>query len=219
MCVSPPSRSFRNWRIVSQLLVPYHPIHVSRCASQLNPGHISTPSRSCRLNYSPLKVPSWCNSSPKICVSPSSRSCITYIQVPILLCHLHSSTILITNIRISPSPLPRPSRSRYSHFTTIQVTSHLNPGHDNWILDVVTLQRIQVSRWLSQLNPCPISPPAKSQDLHLTPSQAPRFISLLHLGPFSTKFRSWCLCFTSILVTTHLQPGPQNGISAPSKPD
>ena len=60
--------------------------------------------------------------------------------------------------------------------------SHLSPGHDNWILDVVPLQHIQVSRWLSQLNPCPISPSAKSQDLHLTPSQAPRFISPLHPG-------------------------------------
>ena len=78
---------------LSSILVPYHPIHVSRCASQLNPGHISTPSRSCRLNFSPFKVPSWCNSSTKICVSPSSKSCITCIQVQIFLCHLHPSTI------------------------------------------------------------------------------------------------------------------------------
>ena len=156
----------------------------------------------------------------------SQDLCLTFIQIlhhlhssPRFLCHLHPSTIYITNIRISPSTLPHPSRSRYSYPTTIQVTSHLNPGHDNWILDVVPLQRIQVSKWLSQLNPCPISPSSKSQDLHITPSQAPRLISPLHLGRVSTKFRSWYLRFTSILVTTHLQPGPQNGISAPSKPD
>ena len=115
MCVSPPSRSVLNWRIVSQLLVPYHPIHVSRCASQLKPCHISTPSRFCRLNCSPLKAPSWCNSSPKICVSPSSRSCITCIQVPIF---------FYLNYKYSDLT--------FTFATSIQVpiiTPHHNPGH------------------------------------------------------------------------------------------
>ena len=116
----------------------------------------------------------------------------------------------------------------FTPHTSIQVTSHVNPGHDNWILDVVPLQRIQVSRWLSLPNPCPISPSAKSQDLHLTPSQAPRFISPLHPGPENCiwaafrspqtlKPKSQNVDVKCFQVLSHLHPGPKILVSPTSR--
>ena len=120
--------------------------------------------------------------------------------------------------------------------TSIQVpifTPHHNPGHVSpqsrswYFLYVVPLQRIQVSRWLSQLNPCPISPSAKSQDLHLTPSQAPRFISPLHPGPENCiwavfrspqtlKPKSQNVDVKCFQVLSHLHPGPKILVSPTS---
>ena len=238
MCASPQPRSPRLYP--SSIQESYITIQVSRCSSHLHSGRISAQPRSYDYLLNSIKVTSQLHPGFVDWISSPSRSNLNAIQVSRFVSHLHpdpasptfksqdycvtsihapSKFHLGTNIRISPSPLLRPSRSRYSHLTTIQVTSHLNPGHDNWILDVFPLQLIQVSIWLSQLNPYPISPSAKSQDLYLTFSQAPRFMSPLHLGRVSTKFRSLYLCFTSISVTSHLQPGPQNSISAPSKPD
>ena len=69
---------------LSSIPVPYHPVLVSRCASQLNPGPISTPSRSrylCLLsNQAPRFVFLLCLSW----ISPQSGSWylhLTYIQV------------------------------------------------------------------------------------------------------------------------------------------
>ena len=210
-----------------------------RCSSHLHSDHISAQSKSYDSLLNSIKVTSQLIPGLVDRISAHSRPNLNAFQVSGFVSHLHPGPVppafksqdscvtsnrapskfhLGKNIHISPPPMSRPSRSRYSHLTTIQVTPHLDPVHDNRILDVVPLQLIQVSSWLSRLNPCPISPSAKSQDLHLNSSQTPRYISHLHLDSISTKFRSLHLCFTSILVMTYLQPGPQNCISVLLKP-
>ena len=98
--------------------------------------------------------------------------------------------------------------------------SHYNPGHVspqmNRRSSLVPLQYTQVSTWVSQLNPCPISPPTGSQDFHLTSRQTPRLTSL-HPDHVSAQYRSLHLRFTSISMMSHLHSDPQNCISAASK--
>ena len=209
MFISPPLRSHLcPIQVIDSLL------NSIKVTSQLIPGLVDRISAHSRPNLNAFQVSGFVSHLHPGPVPPafkSQDSCVTSNRAP-------SKFHLGKNIHISPPPMSRPSRSRYSHLTTIQVTPHLDPVHDNRILDVVPLQLIQVSSWLSRLNPCPISPSAKSQDLHLNSSQTPRYISHLHLDSISTKFRSLHLCFTSILVMTYLQPGPQNCILALSKP-
>ena len=237
MCASPQPRSPKLH--LSCILASYTTFKVSRCSSHLHSDHISAQFKSYDSLLNSIKVMSQLIPGLVDRISAHSRPKLNAFQVSGFVSHLHPGPVppafksqdscvtsnrapskfhLGKNIHISPPPMSRPSRSRYSHLTTIQVTPHLDPVHDNRILDVVPLQLIQVSSWLSRLNPCPISPSAKSQDLHLNSSQTPRYISHLHLDSISTKFRSLHLCFTSILVMTYLQPGPQNCISALLKP-
>ena len=80
---------------ISSILVPYHPIPVSRCASQLNPGPISTQSR-------------------------SRDGCLTSIHAPAHLLSVSYSCTLLHPHRVSPPP-----RSWYLHPISIHVVSHL----------------------------------------------------------------------------------------------
>ena len=171
---------------LSSIPVPYHPILVSRCASQLNPGPISTPSRSrdlCLLSTQAPRV------TFLLCLSwilPQSGSWylnLAYIQIA---SHLHPCP---------PNCILVPSKH---HLKPIQVStcvSHLHPGPFSigelyFSSIIVPYHPIHVSRCASQLNPGPISTPSRSQDLCLLSNQAPDscffFASVeshLHLGP------------------------------------
>ena len=91
--VSPPSKS-RELHLNS-IIVPSHPIQVSRCASRLNPGPIShpsksedvhpcsvpPPSRSLDSHITYIQVAFQLNPGPNVCISHQSRWCITSFLV------------------------------------------------------------------------------------------------------------------------------------------
>ena len=180
---------------LSSILVPYHPIHVSRCAAQLNPSPISTPSRSRDLCFPSTQAPiftfllclSW-----MLFQSGSWYFHLAYIQVT---SHLH---------RGPPNCILVPSKHHLKCIHVSRCVSHLHPG---------PLQ----PRCASQLNPGPISTPSRSRDLCLLSTQAVRYTSLLCLSWILPQSGSWYLHFTSIQVTSHLHPGPPNCILVPSK--
>ena len=209
MCVSPPSRSFLNWRIVSQLhLSPISP------HSRLKMS-ISTQSRS---HINPIQVERFVSLSAQaprftflLCRSwilPQSGSWylhLTYIQVTSPL-HLRSTKLHLSSIQassqthtgfkmsVSPpsgsflnwrivsqlhpcpiSPFPRLkmriSTQSKSHINPIQVSrfvSPLNPGSQIRVssLSQLNLTSIWVLIFASRLHPGNISPPASSTKLH-----------------------------------------------------
>ena len=123
------------------------------------------------------------------------------IQAPRFVSHLHQG------------PISLPSTSQDLHLTRIQVPPH---------------HLIQDPRFASLLHLCHVSPPVSSPGLQLTciqvPShsiQVPKFVSHLHPVHASSPSRSWYSCHIFIQVTSCLHPGPdpgpKNGISAPSK--
>ena len=98
--------------------------------------------------------------------------------------------------------------------------SHHNPGH------VLVSNESQIFPSPITIYPglnmsvsahsCPISPPNRSQDFHLTSRQTPKLRSL-HPDHVSAQYRSLHLRFTSISVMYHLHSDPQNCISAASE--
>ena len=131
MCVSPPSRSFLNWRIVSQLhlspISPYPRLKMSistQSRSHLNPIQVSK-------FVSPLKPGS------QIHVSSLSQLNLTSIWLLIFASRLHPGTI-------SPPP-----RSTKLHLSSIQASSQTHTGF------MMCLTSIQV---LSQLENCISAP-------------------------------------------------------------
>ena len=182
MCVSPPSRSFLNWRIVSQL----HPCPISP--------------------YPRLKM----------CISTQSRSLSTPARSRDL-CLLSTQAPRFTFPRCLSWILPQ-SGTWYLHLTYIQLTSHLHPTQPNYILvpSKHYLKPIQVSRCVSPpsrsfLNWRIVSAPpsshitlSTSQDVHLNSIQVP------HLNPIQVS-----------RVVFPLHPGSlcqvENCISAPSQ--
>ena len=153
MFISPPLRSHLcPIQVIDSLL------NSIKVTSQLIPGLVDRISAHSRPNLNAFQVSGFVSHLHPGPVPPafkSQDSCVTSNRAP-------SKFHLGKNIHISPTPMSRPSRSRYSHLTTIQVTPHLDPVHDNRILDVVPLQLIQVSSWT-----------------HLAFSQVSRFASQL----------------------------------------
>ena len=195
------------------MLVPYHPIHVSRCASQLDPGPISTPSRSRDLCFLSTEAPIF---TFLLCLSwilPQSGSWylhLAYIQVT---SHLHPGP---------PNCILVPSKYHLKCIHVSRCVSHLHPGPlstgELYLSSIpVPYHPIHVSRCASQLNPGPISTPSRSRVLYLLSTQAPRFMFLLCLSWILPQFGSWYLHLTYIQVTSHLHPGPPNCILVPSK--
>ena len=163
---------------ISSIIVPYHPIPVSRCASQLNPGPISTQSRSRDLCLLSTQAPRF---TFLLCLSwilPHSGSWylhLAYIQVPF---HLHPG---------QPNCILVPSKHHLKPIQVSRCVSHLHPGHfsigELYLSSIlVPYHPIHVSRYASQLNPGPISTPSRSRDLCLLSTQAPRLTSLLCLS-------------------------------------
>ena len=166
---------------LSSIPVPYHPILVSRCVSQLNPGPISTPSRSrdfCLLStqarkFTFLLCPSWISLQ-----SGSWYLHLVYIQAT---SHLHPGPL---NCILVPSK---------HHLKPIQVSrcvSHLHPGpfstgsrsQDSVLTtSMYCLTSIQIHRFPSHLHPGRVSTPC-SADIRAS----------LILAGWNRKFITFC---------------------------
>ena len=167
------------------------------------------------------------------------------IQMPIFASHFHSNSITpptssnhvqptsilvpshphtgrdmnITSIHI-PSHLHQgpysyislPSRSRFTSTHVQTFASHLNPGNESTLSCYISALRspykdLQVSKCTSSSHPIPAS---------LAP-RSPNSCSLPHLCTVSSVSRSLDSNLTSIHVTSHLQPGPEFGVSPHSR--
>ena len=167
--LSLPSMSWELY--LTSIIVPSHHIQLSGCASQLNPGPFSTPSRSRRF-VSPLHPGS------QIHVSSLSQLNLTSIRVLIFTSHLH------------PGYISPPSRSTKLHLSSIQASSqtntvsrcvsHLHPcpsstgsrSQDSVLTTSMhCLTSIQVHRFPSHLHPGRVSPPCRCWYLRLTDSR------------------------------------------------
>ena len=213
-CVSPPSRSFLNWRIVSQL----HPSPISpyprlkMC--------ISTQSRS---HLNPIQVSRFVSdlhSGFQIHVSSLSQLNPTSFWVLIFTSCLH------------PGNISPPFRSRKLHLSSIQSSSQTHTGFTMCLTSIQALSQLKncisappqsqkypilVSRCASQLNPGPISTPSRSRDVCLLSTLAPKCTFLLCLSWISPQSGSWYLHLASIRVTSRIHPVPLNCILVPSK--
>ena len=185
------------------------------------------PSRSRQLHISSIQVPSHYQPRPDNHVSSPARSrysCLTiqFTSNP----HLHSAKC----ISVSSRSHLIPSRPQGLCLTSIKAPSHSHPYRKICISPASRfhLNCIQVPRFASHLHLCHVSPPVSSPGFQLTciqvPSysiQVPNFVSHLHPVHASSPSRSRYSCHISIQVTFCLHPGPdpgpKNGISAPSK--
>ena len=214
MCVSPPSRPFSTGELyLSSIPVPYHPILVSRCASQLNPGPISTPSRSRDLCLLSAKAPRFAFLLCLIWISLQSGSWYLYLAYIQVTSHPHPAP---------PNCILVPSKHHLKPIQVSRCVAHLHPGPfstgELYLSSIlVPYHPIHVSRCASQLNPGPISTPSRSRDLCLLSTQVPRFMFLLCLRWILPHSGSWYLHVAYIQVTSHLHPAPPNCILVPSK--
>ena len=104
---------------LSSILVPYHPIHVSRCASHLNPGPISTPSRSRDLCLLSTQAPRFVFLLCLCWISPQSRSWYLHLAYIQETSHLHPGP---------PSCVLVPSKHHLTPIYVSRCVSHLHPG-------------------------------------------------------------------------------------------
>ena len=203
MCVSPPSRSFLNWRIVSHLhpspISPYSRLKIcipTQSRSHLNPIQVSR-------FVSPIHPGSQIN------VSSLTQLNLTSIWVLIFTSHLH------------PGNISPPSRSNKLHLSSIQASSQTHTG---FTLCVSPPSRSFLNwRIVSQLHPSPISPyphlkmciSAQSRS-HLNPIQVLGFLFPLHPG-FQIHLSSFSqlnpTSFWVLIFTFRIHP---NNISPPS---
>ena len=180
---------------LSSILVPYHPIHVSRCAAQLNPSPISTPSRSRDLCFPSTQAPiftfllclSW-----MLFQSGSWYFHLAYIQVT---SHLH---------RGPPNCILVPSKHHLKCIHVSRCVSHLHPGP------------LQLEKCNSAPSQSHITP-STSQDVHLNSIQVP---SQPHPGLEICVYSPPSLSDTRLLfvsVESYLNLGPDIYISPPSR--
>ena len=161
MCDSPPSRSFLNWQIVSQLhpspISPYPHLKIGispQSRSHLNPiqalrftfllclSWIIPPSGTWYLHLAYIQVASHLHPAPPNCILVPSKHHLKPIQVSRCVSHLH------------PCPSWIGSRSQDSVWTT----------------SMYCLTSIQVHRFPSHLHPGRVSPPCRCWYLRLTDS-------------------------------------------------
>ena len=177
-------------------------IQVSRFASHLNPGSISTPSSYGDVRLTSIQFPSHLYPSPKIHASPTSRSCWTLTHAPIFSSHIHLSDVSspsrswkfhLSSIQVQCQTHPGlemcisiPSRSCATCITSLLHTNHVLPQHMSWLLHPTS---IQVQKILSQLHPSPVSPysglmmcTSTQSRSHLSPIQMSIFVFHLYPG-------------------------------------
>ena len=177
---------------LSPFLVQYQAIHVSRCASQLNPGPISTPYRSCDWCLISIRQPRFTRFTFLLClnwISPQSRSVYSHLA------YIQATFQLQTG---PPNCILVPPKHCLKPIQVSRDVSHLHPGpFPTGALYLspflVQYQVIHVTRCASQLNPGPISTPYRSRDLCLIAIRASRFTCLLCLSWFPPQSRSLCL--------------------------
>ena len=212
-------------------------IQVSRFASHLNPGSISTPSSYGDVRLTSIQFPSHLYPSPKIYASPTSRSCLTLPHVPIFASHIHLSDVSspsgswkfnLSSIQVQSQTHPGlemcisiPSRSCTTCITSLLHTDHVSPQHMSWYLHPTS---IQVQKITSQLHPSPISPysclmmcTSTQSRSHLSPTQMSIFVFHLYPGSIKPWSRSRDFHLTSKEVPSHLHPGRRIRVSAPSR--
>ena len=120
---------------LSSIPVPYHPILVSRCVSQLNPGPISTPSRSRELCLISNQAPGF-----------MFLLCLSWI--------LPQFCVLIFTSHLHPGNISPPPRSTKLHLSSIQASSQTHTGFK---MCVSPPSRSFLNwRIVSQLHPSPI---------------------------------------------------------------
>ena len=198
---------------LTSIIVPSHHIQVSGCASQLNPGPFSTPSRSRDSCLSSIQAPRFTSPLHPSWVSPQSRSLYTHLAYIQVTSNLHPGL---------PNCILAPSKHHLKCIHVSRCVSHLHPGHfstgELYLSSIpVPYHPILVSRCASQPNPGPISTPSRSRVLCLLSAQAPRFTFLLCLSWILPQYCSWYLYLAYIQVTSHLQPAPPKCILVPSK--
>ena len=196
---------------------------------------VSTPSMYCLTsgNVHEFNIP------PPCCISPPSRcrySHLISIQVayplqPALIGQppfwFHLITIQVetwisppSTSRLTPTKAPYsyislPSRSRFTSTHVQTFASHLNPGNEStlfcsWELHLssqVPLQGLAGLKFTSSVHPILAS---------LAP-RSPNSCNLPHLCTVSSVSRSLDSNLTSIHVMSHLQPGPEFGVSPHSR--
>ena len=162
-------------------------------ASHLHPSSISPPTSSNHVRPASILVPSHPHTS-------RDRN-ITFIHIP---SHLHQSlTPHYHPGRVSPPPM-----SRHLHLTSIQGMNQLFPVHENCISALrPPYKDLQVSQCTFSFHPIPASPAPRS----------PNSSNLPYLCTVSHVSRSLDSNLTSIHVTSHLQPGPEFGVSPHSR--
>ena len=183
---------------LSSILVPYHPIPVSRCASHLNPGPISTPSRSRDLCFLSTQAPIF-----------TFLLCLRWILLQSGSWYLHLAYIQVTS-HLHPGPpncILVPSKHYLKCIHISRCVSHLHPGPlstgELYLSSIpVPCHPIHVSRCASQLNPGPISTPSRTRDLCLLSTQALRFTFLLCLSWILPQSGSWYLHLAYIQITS-----------------
>ena len=187
---------------LSSILVPYHPIPVSRCASHLNPGPISTPSR-----------------SRDLCLLSTQAPRFTFLNVSVE-SHLNLGPDFASLLH--PGNISPPSRSTKLHLSSTQASSQT---HTSIKMCVSPPSRSFLnSRIVSQLHPSPMSPYPRlkmcistQSRSHLNPIQVSRFVFPLHPGSHIYVSSLSQLNLTSIwllIFTSRLHPG---NISPPSR--
>ena len=98
--------------------------------------------------------------------------------------------------------------SRHLHLTSIQGMNQLFPIHENCISALRSPYKdLQVSQCTSSFHPIPVSPAPRS----------PNSCNLPHLCTVLPVSRSLDSNLTSIHVPSHLQPGPEFGVSPHSR--
>ena len=164
-------------------------------ASHPHPSSISPPTSSNHVRPTSILVPSHPHTSRDMN--------ITSIHIP---SHLHQGPY---------SHISLPSRSRFTSTHVQTFASHLNPGNEStlsysWELHLsspVPYKDLQVSQCTSSFHPIPVSPAPRS----------PNSCNLPHLCTVSPVSRSLDSNLTSIHVPSHLQPGPEFGVSPHSR--
>ena len=216
---------------LSSIPVPYHPILVSRCVSQLNPGPISTPSRSRDLcfisNQAPrfmfllcpiesyLNFASWhlhltctqvtshLHPDPLNCILVPSKHHLKPIQVSRLCVSPSSRSFLNWQIVSQLHPSPISPYLRLKMCISTQSRSHLNP--------------IQVSRFVSHLHPGSQIHVSSLSQLNLTSIWVLIFASRLHPDIISPPSRSSKLHLSSIQASSQSHTGFKMCVSPPSR--
>ena len=158
------------------------------CVIHLHPGDVSAPSRSLELHLNSIHVQSQTYPDLKMCVSPTSRSCLICIQVSrflyqLLQCTLsppsgpskmqinsmqaHIKLILVSRcvLHLHPYPASPASRSPKSCLISFHVPTHFHPGPKIPISpsSMYSSTSVWVTTFVSHLQTCHVAHTTKTK--------------------------------------------------------